>query len=870
MSFIFFSKFRYIFFLTFGLFSISVGNGRNSIINQEFIADSVLVSDSLFISDSLSTKSDSTKKSDITDIVYSSAKDSLIFDVTEKQFLLFNESKIKYQKSELNAGKVIFNLKENNLYAFAIFDVDSTGDSVLTQLPNLSDNGESFTGNELSYNFKSKKGTISYAESKQKDKTFRGSSVIKVADKVYFIQDGTFTSCEGNPPITYFTSTEMKVIQDDKVFAKWILMWIAGVPMPVPLPFAVFPLNKERHSGLVLPSYGQDATRGFYFRGLGYYFALSDYFDLTFLGDFYFKGGYGLRSNFRYKSRYLYSGNLDIGLSRIIVGEENDPNYNRSEDWKLNWSHNQQFNPSSKLSVSLNYYSSNYLSTNSTDYDNLLRQNVISNATFSKIFDNGSSLSANYYRIQNLTTGDITEKLPDLSYNVPIFYPFKSILSSYKNKFLETVGIRYSTSLRNERTVQNSIVEWRAGIQHTASISASQKISYFNISPSFNYTSKWYDKHIEIQNFPKTSVDSDGNQVLTDSLVTRTVYGYNSVDNYNFRLSASTKAYGIMNVNAVGIEAFRHTITPSITYSVAPDFSSEDFSYYGSYKTVNGKTIRYDKYQDNIFGGASSAESQNISFSLGNIFEMKTLKNPTDTTSEQKKYQLLNLNAGLSYNFIADSLKLSDLRLSYRTSIGEYLSFNGSSAFTFYDFNETRKINSFLIDKNKGLMRMTSNSISISTRLSGEKLKNLIQNEEEKENLDEFTTFQTNNPSDLYENSYEKNTDFTIPWSLDLSYNYGYSAPYPTKSTTSQNVSLNTSFNITKAWKFSFRTNYDIENDEFSAPVFTAYRDLSCWEMFFTWYPLGTYQGFRFNIRLKAPELRDIKLEKTKNIFSGR
>ena len=213
-------------------------------------------------------------------------------------------------------------------------------------------------------------------------------------------------------------------------------------------------------------------------------------------------------------------------------------------------------------------------------------------------------------------------------------------------------------------------------------------------------------------------------------------------------------------------------------------------------------------------------------------------------------------------------MKLADLRLSYRTKIGELLNFSGSSAYTFYDFNENaQRINKYLASEGKGLFRLTNLNFSVSTRISGDKLKG----EERKGNKEkEENDFAVKNKRDFIDLYDEEDADFSIPWNLNLTYNYNMSKPTPHEHEINSNLGLSLGFNLAKNWKFTVRGNYDIQDDEFSAPSVTIYRDLECWEMNFNWKPLGTYRGFRFEIRMKAPELQDIKVTKTDGLYSGR
>ena len=98
-----------------------------------------------------------------------------------------------------------------------------------------------------------------------------------------------------------------------------------------------------------------------------------------------------------------------------------------------------------------------------------------------------------------------------------------------------------------------------------------------------------------------------------------------------------------------------------------------------------------------------------------------------------------------------------------------------------------------------------------------------------------------------------------------LNYNYSENRPSPGQIFRSSNLSGNLSFSLSDKWKFTFATSYDIVNKQLSAPYLTAYRDLESWEMNFSWYPMGYYKGFKLEIRIKAPQLHDIKVDKQAN-----
>ncbi|MFA3781712.1 putative LPS assembly protein LptD [Melioribacteraceae bacterium 4301-Me] len=816
------------------------------------------------------------KKYDVEAVIYATSSDSLFYDVTNKKMYLFGKGDLKYKDTELRGGKISIDYQKNLLEASGVVDTSDTAKVKLKETPVLTENGETYEGKMLLYNFKTTQGYISMAKNQEQDSRYEGDEVKKVNQNTYFVKNGMFTTCDEKDPHTYFTANEMKVIQNDKIIAKWILMWIGGVPLPIPLPFAVIPNQSGRRSGVIIPTYGEISNRGQYFRNFGYFLALSDYYDLTLTGDYYTKGGYGLRSRFRYAKRYDFNGSINAGYSKIIIGEPSDPNRTEQTDWNFSLYHNQDLNPTTRLDANLQFMSSTFLSNNAVDYNDLLSQDIISNATFSKRWDeSGNYLVINYSRTQNLQSGNIYETLPSITFTKNLTYPFKSdnSLSTSNQKWYEQIAYNYTGQFVNRRNKINGALSIRGGIQHNLAFSASPKIGYFNVSPRINYTEKWYNKRLKIENHVVAVKDPKSGQIsYKDSTVNRDINEINSVRTFDLGVSASTKLYGIFQPNLFGIEAFRHTLIPSISYSYQPNFANDNWGYYDSYKKADGTIVRYDKFNREVFGGAPSGERQFLNFSLGNVFEIKTLKDPADTNRlDDNKIQLLNLTANIGYNFAADSLKFSDLSLSYRTQVGKLFDFSGSSSYTFYDFKDGLKINKFLASEGKGLFRLTNFNFSISTNISGSKKQTPAKSTKKtKEETEEegFNAFKKADYITLYNDN--QPVDFTIPWNLSLSYNYNLSKPTPNEATKFSNLSLNMSFNLTEYWKFTIRGSYDFERKEITAPQITIYRDLHCWELNFTWNPTGYYRGYRLEIRMKAPELQDIKVTKSGGLYSGR
>ncbi len=840
---------------------------NNYALSQELTDSSVNKSDTTSaITDTLTSVSDSLKDNPtgLDTIIYASSKDSLIFFVDKRKMNLYGNGQIKYQTTDLKSEKIFVDFNTSTIEATG----DSTDTSQTKQKgsPVLKEGAEVYTGNTIKYNFKTTQGIISEAGTSSEGTYYTGEKIKKVDASTYFIEDGIYTTCDHDPPHFYFYSPRMKVIQKKEIVARWIWLYFGGVPFPIPLPFGVFPLQSGRRSGIIAPVIGYDTRYGNYLSHIGYFWAINDYMDLNLTTDYYTRGSFALSSRFRYVKRYDFSGSIQGGYKKFKLHESTDPDASESTDWSLSWTHHQNFTPTLRLDANIQFLSSNYLRRTSIDLSQVLQNTIISNATLFKSWESGNSISLSYSRTQNLENGNVNQTLPSISFSKAQSYPFKSDISSGDQKWYELFGYNYSGNFQNRIDKVGGNVTSKAGVLHTINGGLSPKLGHISISPNFNYQEKWYDKSIEIIDH---GLDSIGN----DSLETRDVKGLNFVRTFNVGVSASTKLYGIFNPHILGVASIRHTLLPSISYRFQPDFSRPGWGYWGTYVDSKGNEVKYDKFAGSVYGGAPTGEQQSISFSLGNVFEMKTEVDPTDTTSQEKKIQLLNLNAGLSYNFAADSLRFSNLNLNYRTQVGDLLNISGSSSFTLYDFDQAagHSINKFLIDEGKGLARMTSFSFSLSTHLSGNRSTSPDETVETDSSIQkgEFELVQESNALSrgIYNNA---EADFSIPWDISLNYNYSLSKFNPANPFKSSNISANLNFNLTKNWKVSVTGSYDFMMHQFVAPQLRISRDLHAWIMNFTWNPSGLYSGYMLEIKVKAPQLSDLKVTKRDQFFSGR
>lgn len=802
-----------------------------------------------------STKADSTKnKNSFDDIVNSKASDSLFFHFKTKKMSLYGNSSLKHKATGLESATIYVDFDSKSLEAYGIPDTAKNApEGKHMNTPILKEGSENYEGKWIRYNFETKAGFISEAKNKEADQRYEGKKVKKIDEHNYFIEDGMFTTCESDTPHTYFKASKMKIVDQESIIAEWIWMYIVDIPMPVPLPFGVFPAKSERSSGLIMGAIGYNYSRGHTFERFGYYWAMNDYVGARFTFDFTTRGGYNLASNFDYSKKYSFSGNLRLAYTR---SKSSDVGLQDGNQWQISLSHNQTLDPTSSISANLNFSSNDYYKSTSTNPISALQTDISSNASYSKRWDN-SSISASYTRSQKLLDGTYNEELPNVTFTKNTFYPFRSDKKSSSNyKWYDLVSVSYNANLRNSRAKTLTNLDEKAGISGSATINASPKLGYFSITPSINYSERWMNKRI-VKEEKLVNEKISGR----DTSVYREIYYFsnqiNSFRDFRLSISAATKLYGTLKLNTLGIEAIRHTLNPSVSFSFTPDFYKDKSKYTDFYVTHKSDTVKYSIFENNILSGPSSNSSGTLSFSMSNIWEMKLAKSPEDTTNQQEKIKLLSLNLSTSYDL--NSKTLGGLNTSFNTTIGKNFNLYGSSNFTFYDTDKDgRPTRDLLIKNKKGLLRMTNFSLNFGTSFSGN-----ASAETEKVQKKQTNTNNQNINESVLDNI---SADFSIPWDLRLDVNYNW-AKYSRDDLT-LNVSGNLS--LTSKWKIEFGTGYSKSENKLTTPRISIYRDLHCWEMSLSWnIGKGYLGGYYFIIRMKAPQFKDIKYEKNKGISTG-
>jgi hypothetical protein len=801
------------------------------------------------------------------------ALDSLRLDIKSQKVYMYNENDISYEDINLKANYVEIEFSNQTVYATGT--TDSTGNK--QGRPVFTMGKTSFESESIKYNYETKKGLVKKVITEDAEGYLHGTIVKKMPNDVTNVYRGSYTTCELEDPHFAFKFKKAKVIPDKKIITGPAYLVIEDVPTPLVIPFGMFPNKKGQRSGIVIPTYGESTQRGFYFENGGYYFAISDYLDLKLLGDIYTLGSWAVKPSTNYRKRYKYNGYLNGNYAINILGEEGTADYERNRDFSLRWIHSQdpKARPNSRFSANVNIVSSQYNKFNPVSSNAYLSNTFQSSVNYSTSFSGKYFLNTSLNHSQNTITKEVNMTLPSISFNVNQFYPFRKKITLGKLKWYDNISLKYNMVADNRINTYDSLLfkaevteKLKNGMKHSVQLSsgAIKLLKYIVWTNNFYYTERWYSqKHIK-------SWRSD-TLYLNEGPVygyegTDTIYGFNAVRDFNFTTSLSTKLYGMYSYKIGPVKAIRHVMTPTVSYNIRPDFGTQDWGYYKYYTNQNGETEKYSIYDGFIYGTPQDGRSGSMSFRLSNNLEMK-VRSEKDTITGTKKIVLIeDFSISTSYDFARDSLNLSKLTLSGRTTLFKNLMINYNSSFDPYALDSLgRRINKFEWDVNHRLLRTEQHTwrLGLSLKLPFDK-----PTKEKKSTAGTQQELQdVNDNLDGY-------VDWSIPWTLNLSYDFRYDIAYSYKNgylnydvtktkELIQTISINGDVSITPKWKFGFRSGWDFENNELTYTSIDIFRDLHCWEMRFSWIPIGFRQSWNFSINIKSSMLQDLKLDKKKD-----
>lgn len=849
-------------------------------------------------------------KSALEEPVSYSAKDSITFDYTNSRAHLFGGSQVNYQNLQLTADDISLSLDSSLVHASG--RPDSTG--AIQGKPLFKQGEDEYEPDRISYNFKTRKAFISNVYTQEGEGFMQSREGKRDSSGVMYVQNGKYTTCDAEHPHFYVSLTRAKMHPGKNVIFGPAYLVVEDVPLPLAIPYGFFPFSSSYKSGFIMPTYGDETTRGFYLRDGGYYFAINDKVDLKVLGEFYTKGSWGLSAQTNYKKRYRFGGNFYFSYQNTKEGEKNMPDYSVSKSFKLTWSHRQdaKANPTQTFSASVNFATSSYERNNLTSMYNpesYTQSTRTSSVSYSKSFSKvGLTLSGTFNLSQNMRDSSISVTLPTLSISQSRFNPFKRKKAAGKERWYEKIAMSYTGTLANsintkeDKLFHSSLVkDWRNGMRHQVPISASFSVlNYINVTPSFTFTDRMYT-HKVMQGW-----DTERQDVQRD-----TVYGFYNVYNYNMSISANTKLYGMYRpmpwFGGKKIAAIRHFFTPTVSFSYAPDFSQSRFGFYDSYvKTdANGNvsTVRYSPFSGMMYGTVGQGMTGSVTMDVANNIEMK-VRTDKDSTGYRKISLIDELGGSLSYNMAAKRRPWSDLNLRARIKLTKKYTYSMNAVFATYAYEKDENGRVYVGDHTEwsrgrfgrflGTAQNISYSISNETfrKLFGKKHRTTTSDDELDEELDEDEetdpTMQNVDPDrkkgktganqesngDVDEDGYLK---FSLPWSINIGYGVTIRENtqgrfndkrmrYPYKLSHTLNLSGN--IRISEGWNINFSSGYDFNMHKLSMTTASLSRDLHCFQMSCSMV-ISPYTSYNFTFACKAGTLADALKWKKQSSYSS-
>ncbi len=833
--------------------------------------------------DSIRLDSVPPKNEYLSDIVTYKAKDYVTFNRKEQKIYLYNEAEVHYQDMDITAGIIVIDNGKDLVYAGRI--KDSAGE--YSQHPVFKQGSNVVEPDSIIFNTQTQKALIFNSKTEQSGGTIIAELTKKENDSVYFIRRGKFTTAEDlEDPEYYILMRKAKIVPGKKVVTGLSNLFFYDVPTPIGVPFAYFPLTDKQTSGILMPTPGEDTNRGYFLQNGGYYFAISDYVDLAVTGDIFTNGSYGLRMESSYALRYKFRGNFGFRYENIVQSERGFPDYAKSTIYNIRWSHSQdaKSSPNSRFSASVNLGSSRYYqqSRNLLNLPSTQNNTLSSSVSYSKTFQGepqvNMSLTATHS--QNTNTQQIDMTLPTFQGSMSRIFPFAPRVGSKKGA-IQNINFQYNVRAENRIRTTDSLFfkkemfdDAKVGARHSIPISTNFKLfKYFSMSASTNFEESW------TLNTIRKYFDPDLNQVVTED-----VKGFASYRTYNFSTSLGTTVYGMFDFEKEGkdpkIQKLRHVMRPSISYNINPAFDQ----YYETYEVIDadGTTSEeYSRFEKSIYGAPSRNFSSSMGISLSNNIEAKV--RPKDSTeTEPKKIILLNnLNFSTSYNFAADSLKWSPVRVTGGTQIFDNkMSINFGATLDPYALdNNNRKIDKFNIENGGSLFRLTSANLTLNYSLSSKSLgKKTDQGKSDEETLnsggrdDDFfgkaSDYSNRGLSDRDRNKEEEEPtelyNYKIPWSLRFAYAINYNNTARQNQISSHSLMFSGDIELSPKWSIGASSSYDLKNQGFGLTQFRFERDLLSWQMNFSWVPFGTYGSWNFFIGIKSSLLKDLKFDKNK------
>lgn len=811
------------------------------------------------------------------------AKDSIVLMVPDKRFYLYGTANTKYKTIDLTAERMNFAQATGVLEATTAQDTSNKPFG----RPVMKDGEQSFDSDTLRYNFNTQRAKIYHTRSQYGEGYVASEQTKREPDNTIFGFRNGYTTCNLDTPHFQFRARKIKVIPDKLIISGPANLEIEGVPTPLFIPFAIFPITQGQRSGILPPQYVVNQQKGVGLENGGYYIGMGEYFDLTLRGDVYSYGSWGFTASPTYRKRYRYNGGLNLSFANTRFG---DPavksEFSRSRDFRVTWNHSMdsKARPGVNFGANVNFGTSSYNTYNVFDYNTRVNNNIGSSISFSKTWQGkpyNLTLSLNHQ--QNLSTGDVFVSFPDASFTVNTLYPFQPKEMVGTPKWYQKVGISYNGVLRNSVNFKDSMFlkpamfdRLQTGAQHNVPISFSIPVlKTFTLSPGISYAEYWYTRKMERKWNPR------GYNPQTDTLgIIDTTYqtGFFSAREMSASMSLSTAFYGMYGFRKTSkIKAIRHVIRPTVSVNYKPDMASA-YYYNLQYSHDPNDIQRVSYFEGSVVGVPSEGAFGGLSFGLDNNLEMKVFSKKDTSANKEKKIKLLDgFGINGSYNFVADSFKLSTFSIYARTNLFDKLNISASGNIDPYVVDARgKRLDKYVWNAGKfSLGRLTNANITMSTSFQSQDAKS----KEKEKKLDEMEEETGDAAYEAQQRQLEmvrqnpgEYVDFDIPWRIDLSYSFTYSKQIIPDSggvvtTTNQYINFNGDFSLTPKWKVGLNSGFDFVNKQVAYTNMYISRDLHCWQMSINLIPFGSYRQFSITISPKSGLLRDLRINRSRTFY---
>lgn len=830
--------------------------GKDSTTTSKADSNKMVITDTLLFS-----------KDSIDAPVKYTATDSGVLIISTKQFILYGSATATYKDMELEAATIDYIQDKQTIRAKGSSDT-SKNSLNKTKFKQAEMNTQS---DSIAYNLKTQKG-ITYNTYYQEGELFVNAGKLKKADKnIVYAYKGSFTTCNLDTPHFSFRTKKMKIINNKIGVSGPAHPEFEGVPIPLYIPFGIYPLNRGRKSGILTPTFTSSEDFGLGFEGIGYYKVLNDNIDVTSRANLYTYGGWSITTNSKYLKRYKYSGTVNIAvqrnktLNRYAVKSEDE--FTVSSSYMINWSHSRdsKARPGTNFSANVNFgstrFNKNILNNPYQNFNNQLSSSI----AYSKSWNSKYNLSLNLNHNQNNKTHLVNLSLPNANFNVITFYPFEKKEALGTAKWYEKIGIGYSGNFQNRISFYDTAfsthklldtLQW--GAEHNVPISLSlPAFGPITISPSVSFQQRWFGQKTHRY------------WSIADSVVKTNVQkGFYLQNNMSFGISASTRIFGTYQFKKGKVKAIRHEIRPSFGLNYTPDLVSKNF--YNVQVDTTGRTMRFSEFEGGIYSSYNEGNFGGITFGIDNLLEMKVRDNTDTTKNADRKVKLIDgFGFNSSYNLLADSFALGNFNLYIRSTLFDKINITASATLDPYQVNNFgQRVNQFMLKKGK-LGRITNGSLAVSTNFRSKSK----DGKEETESDIPYDPFLTPDEQQRQLNYIRQNpaeyTDFNIPWKLDLSYSLSFTqilkpdfSGYKTEAFSSLN--FNGDFSLTPKWKVGATGYYDLKYMNFQQFSMFISREMHCWQLSVNITPVGLWRSFNIVISPKSGILRDLKINRNR------